>query len=228
MKQTISTIPVADVFIEKSGCPLCRLKKKLEESYADYITGDAKMEPAVRIETNKAGFCTKHLKLMFERGGRLSNALILESHLQHIIDQCFSQDLKKAKDMIEPAEKFVKSCFICESIGKDMERAAQSAAKLFQKEETFRKLFAEQPFFCLDHYTALIKAGSRVLGKKDFLSFAAAAKKVALDYLSETKNDVTYFCSMFDYRNSGGDFKNSKDSIERAAMFLAHDSDCRK
>lgn len=228
MKQTISTIPVTDVFLEKNGCPFCGLKKRLEESYVDYITGDAKMEPAVRIETNKSGFCTRHLQLMIERGGRLSNALILESHLQYIIDSCFpKEEKKKAKDIIEPAEKLSKSCFICQSIGKDMERAAQSAAKLFQSEETFRKLYSQQPFFCLDHYTALIKAGSQVLGKKDFLAFAAATKKVAFDYLSQVKDDVTYFCSMFDYRNAGGDFKNSKDSIERSAMFLVHDSDYR-
>ena len=68
MKQTICTIPVTDVFIEKDGCPFCRLEKKLEESYARYITGDAKMEPTVRIETNKTGFCKHHLQLMFETG----------------------------------------------------------------------------------------------------------------------------------------------------------------
>ena len=66
----------------------------------------------------------------------------------------------------------------------------------------------------------MIKAAGDVLGKKDFLEFAEVTKGIILNYLKELKGDVTHFCSMFDYRNAGGDFKNSKDSIERSAVFL--------
>ena len=33
-------------------------------------------------------------------------------------------------------------------------------------------------------------------------------------------DDVTHFTTMFDYRNAGGDYKNSKDAIERSVRFL--------
>lgn len=222
MKQTICTIPVTDVFIEKDGCPFCRLEKKLEESYARYITGDAKMEPTVRIETNKTGFCKHHLQLMFEIGGRLSNALILESHLQYIIDNCFKEEenVKKIKGEAAQCEKLFHSCFICQNVSGDLQRAMETTAKLFVKDESFKKLYSNQPFFCLEHYSAMIKAAGDVLGKKDFLEFAEVTKGITLNYLKELKGDVTHFCSMFDYRNAGGDFKNSKDSIERSAVFL--------
>lgn len=222
MKQTICTIPVTDVFAEKNGCPFCRLEKKLEESYAQYITGDAKMEPTVRIAANKTGFCNHHLKLMFQTGGRLSNALILESHLQYIIDNCFKEkeNAKKIKAEAAEAEKLYRSCFICQNVSEDMQRAMETTAKLFAKDEGFKSLYSSQPFFCLEHYSALIKTASGVLGKKDFIAFASVTKKITLDHLMELKGDVTHFCSMFDYRNAGGDFKNSRDSIERSAVFL--------
>lgn len=222
MKQNICTIPVTDVFMEKNGCPFCNLQKKLEESYARYITGDAKMEPTVRIETNKTGFCKHHLQLMFQVGGRLSNALILESHLQYIIDNCFQENSNVRKINAEAAkgENLYHSCFICQNVSQDIKRAMETTAKLFFSNESFRNLYSEQSFLCLEHYSSMIKTAGNVLGKKDFLEFAQVTKDITLKYLKELKGDVTHFCSMFDYRNAGGDFKNSKDSIERSAVFL--------
>ncbi|MGN1051193.1 MAG: DUF6062 family protein, partial [Acutalibacteraceae bacterium] len=39
-------------------------------------------------------------------------------------------------------------------------------------------------------------------------------------YLKELKEDTTYFCSMFDYRNKGKDFGRSIDVISRDIAFL--------
>ena len=86
MKETICTIPINDIFMPKCGCPFCRMESMLEEQYVKFITGDAMMEPNIRIETNKKGFCHRHFSQMFEKGQKLPNALILESHLQEIID----------------------------------------------------------------------------------------------------------------------------------------------
>ena len=56
MKETICTIPINDIFMPKDGCPVCRMEKMLEEQYVKFVTGDAMMEPNIRIETNKKGF----------------------------------------------------------------------------------------------------------------------------------------------------------------------------
>ena len=87
MKETICTIPINDIFMPKCGCPFCRMESMLEEQYVKFITGDAMMEPNIRIETNKKGFCHRHFSQMFEKGQKLPNALILESHLQEIIER---------------------------------------------------------------------------------------------------------------------------------------------
>ena len=77
MKETICTIPINDIFMPKCGCPFCRMESMLEEQYVKFITGDAMMEPNIRIETNKKGFCHRHFSQMFEKGQKLPNALIL-------------------------------------------------------------------------------------------------------------------------------------------------------
>ena len=47
------------------------------------------MEPDVRVETNRLGFCAEHFNQILARGSRLSVALILESLLQTVHDQVF-------------------------------------------------------------------------------------------------------------------------------------------
>ena len=67
MRSDICSIPVNEVFEPKDGCPLCRLRDMLEERVLDYIMGAAMMEPDVRKETNKQGFCYDHFKAMLNR-----------------------------------------------------------------------------------------------------------------------------------------------------------------
>ena len=84
MRYDITNIPVAEVFEERDGCPLCRLRDQLEQRVVEYITGAAMMEPDIRIQTNKQGFCIDHYRQMLARRNRLSVALILDSHLDEM------------------------------------------------------------------------------------------------------------------------------------------------
>ena len=72
-----------EAFDEKQGCPLCRLRQKLENQSLSYIMGAAMMEPDIRIVTNQLGFCREHFHKMLGMGNRLSLALMLDSHLQY-------------------------------------------------------------------------------------------------------------------------------------------------
>jgi len=92
MKENICSIPINDVFLPKDGCPMCRMRDMLEQRKAEYITGSAMMEPNVRIKTNEQGFCYRHFAMMVKLGKRLSNALILESHLQKNFRGACSRD----------------------------------------------------------------------------------------------------------------------------------------
>ena len=95
MKETIVTIPINDLFAPKDGCPLCRMERMLEQQYCEFVTGDAMMEPSIRIETNKRGFCHRHFARMTQVGQKLPNALILDSHLQEIEEKFFPKKAGK-------------------------------------------------------------------------------------------------------------------------------------
>ena len=162
MKETICTIPINDIFMPKDGCPICRMEKMLEEQYVKFITGDAMMEPNIRIETNKKGFCHRHFSQMFESGQKLPNALILESHLQEIIDNFMPKKLKGKPDkkQLEGIKNELNSCYVCDRIEWDMRHFMATIFVEWAKGEEFRRLYNEQPFICLKHYSFIMETAT--------------------------------------------------------------------
>jgi hypothetical protein len=220
MREDICTIPISEVFEPKDGCPICRMRDMLEDRVATYITGAAMMEPNVRIETNRLGFCERHFGMICERGSRLSIALILESHLKEIEETVLPKEGQApGKKNMQAAETLSHSCFMCENIDKNINHLLETVIRLWQNEPDFRKLYSEQSCICLPHYQLLMGAASH-MPKKNYVPFAAVTGDLASSYLREVEKDVTHFCRMFDYRNKDADWGNSKDAIERAIWFL--------
>ena len=52
------------------------------------------------------------------------------------------------------------------------------------------------------------------------VNFAAACAAVTEAYLDTLREDVSWFCKKFDYRYEAEPWKNSKDSVDRAILFL--------
>lgn len=219
MREDICSIPVNDVFLPKEGCPFCRMRDMLEDRMATYITGAAMMEPDVRVETNRLGFCTEHFNQILARGSRLSVALILESLLQTVHDEVFPAGKAQPKKAAAAVHSREEHCFVCENIEKNTAHLLDSTLKLWQTDGEFRQLYSQQPYICLRHYGQVLQAAAK-MPKKNFVLFEGVTTGLAKRYLEELNADVTHFCRMFDYRNAGGDWGNSKDSIERAIRYL--------
>ena len=220
MREDICTIPISEVFEPKDGCPICRMRDMLEDRMATYITGAAMMEPDVRIETNRLGFCQHHFGMIRERGSRLSIALILESHLKEIEETILPKEGQApGKKNMQAATALSHSCFMCENIDKNINHLLETVIRLWQNEPDFRKLYSEQPCICLPHYQLLMETASH-MPKKNYSPFAAVTGDLAGSYLREVEKDITHFCRMFDYRNKDADWGNSKDAIERAIWLL--------
>lgn len=82
MKETIYTIPVTEAFSVDCECPVCLLEKRLEDEYINYFLGPSLMEPDHRAETNKEGFCKRHLSLLYQsQENRLGLGLMLDTHM---------------------------------------------------------------------------------------------------------------------------------------------------
>ncbi len=225
MRQDITTIPVSDVFEPRDGCPICRMRDLLEQRVAEYITGAAMMEPDVRIETNRLGFCFDHYRLILKQRNRLGVALMLESHLAELEQHVF-EGLpllgKSGRKQAKSADERTATCFLCQQVDWAMERMLATVCRLWETEEDFRRLFAEQPSLCLPHFTQLVNAAATGMSKKRVGEFAKTAGALSRRTLSELHGDVSHFCKMFDYRNSGeaADWGNSRDAVERAVQYL--------
>lgn len=223
MKESIYTIPINEIFEKKCGCPICSMQTIFEQRSVEYILGGAMMEPDIRIETNELGFCERHYVQMLGQKDRLSMALTLESHLAHI-----KKDILKGKVGIiktapaKKAEKLSNTCFVCDHVNGAMESALNNILDMYSEKDEFRELFSEQEAFCLPHYQLLCISAEKRLSKENKNALIKAATRIASEYLDRLSQDVSKFCRMFDYRNSGGDtdWGTSKDSIERAVWFL--------
>ncbi len=221
MRDDITSIPISEMFEPKDGCPLCRMRDMLTDRMAVYITGAAMMEPDVRQETNRKGFCHRHYRDLLGQQKRLQMALTMESHLAELEKAIFPKAVvaKGKKGKSEPA-----TCFMCENIDRNMQHLTVNVTRLWEREEDFRKLYAEQPFFCLPHYRMLSDAAVH-LPKKLQAPFLQVTAERTHDYMQTLMADVSHFCKMFDYRYAaaGADWGNSKDSIERTIHFLTGD-----
>lgn len=228
MRDSIYTIPVNEIFEDNCGCPICNMVATLEERTLEYIMGAAMMEPDVRIQTNEQGFCKEHFDKMLKRKNRLSLALMLESHLKEIEENKVvkpkkSQGLFKKKETNEDVDN---TCFVCNKIEWAIERMFDTIIKMYSKSDEFKKLYKEQPYICYPHFKKISKYACENMDKKSYDSFINDTIKLCKNYLDEVSADVSHYCKMFDYRNSGenADWGNSKDSIERAIYFLTSKS----
>ena len=85
----------------------------------------------------------------------------------------------------------------------------------------FREQYKAQDWLCLEHYALVMEnVNKKVMDKPTLAQFYEATNALSKGYMNTLYDDVTHFASMFDYRNKGGDYKNSKDAIERSVSFI--------
>ncbi|MCL2547429.1 MAG: DUF6062 family protein [Oscillospiraceae bacterium] len=207
MKEQIYTIQINEAFDQTDGCPICRLTTKRADELYEYILGAAMMEPDVRVETNKKGFCQRHLQGMFARPNKLSFALILESLLMEIN--------KKPEKGIESHKD---SCYLCEREKSYQKALASNIAHLWRKEQQFARKFDTIEGFCMPHANVLCGAAVRELGKKHGAEFCRAVMNAAARRSVALEEAVSGFCKSFDHRNADVPF--DKQAVEKACKWL--------
>lgn len=227
MRDDICTIPVSEVFEVSDGCPLCRMQQTVEQHLITYILGDAMMEPDVRIKTNQTGFCTTHYDKMMAHRGRLQLALMLETHIKEVSQQIFHKKMfNNADKKASNARKVIDSCFICEKVNWGMERMIDTIYRCYEKERDFRELFNNQPQFCMHHFHLLASGADKKKMPKYAGEFKENLTRITADYIKTLGEDISKYCSMYDYRNKGSnDWGNSADAVERTISFLTGNAD---
>ena len=222
MAEQLYTIPVNEAFdaAEKDrDCPVCRLRSFFEDNELSIMLGGALMEPDIRKQTNKKGFCGRHAERLLKADNRLGFALILESHLAEI-GKAIDPPLATPDGTAKKVSAITHDCYICSRADTNLERAVGSMFWLYENDAGFREKFRRADHFCLPHYETLLKASEKWLCKKKRAEFFGAIKSLELRYLAALSSDVSWFCKKFDYRYDGEPWKNSKDAPERATAFL--------
>ncbi len=231
--EPIYAIPVnealdASIDTPACGCPICTLYKKVEEDKLAFIMGPAMMEPSTREDTNREGFCGKHLRMMLKRKNKLSLALMVETHLSALSDDLLDPALPslrggRGERATQRISRLMDSCYVCHRIDTTLERMIGTLIYLWQGDPTVREKVAKQPHFCLPHYRAILLAAKAKLSRKDYGVLYDTLSKIEMAFLAELHGDVGWFCKKFDYRYTDEPWYNARDSVERATAFLTAD-----
>ena len=228
MPEILYDIPVNDIFDKPCECPVCAMKKKLDDEEVSFAMGPSYMEDDIRLTTDKIGFCSHHMQMMYDFENRLGLGLILNTHMQHIIGQIgklqkkgrasggglFSKKTESA--LFEYTDKTAHSCFICDRIHKTFERYLITTFKLYEKDDAFKEKFRKCRGFCLEHYGILFEMAPKYLHSHILDEFTDDLNKVFLDNFKRMQDEVSWFVDKFDYRNADAPWKTSKDALPRA------------
>lgn len=90
MKEQLYSIPVNDAFAADCECPVCQMYHKLETDSVEYTMGPSYMEDDTRALTDAKGFCSKHIKMVYDQDNRLGMAWVMKTHFDKTIN-----DIKK-------------------------------------------------------------------------------------------------------------------------------------
>ena len=196
----------------------------------DYILGAAMMEPDVRVESNRLGFCREHLSVMLTTKKRLPVALMLESHMDEAAKAVYRSSKGFLSGGFDPekladnAEKLARSCFVCARAENEMGHYVDNTVYLWRTETDFRRVYEQQEFFCLDHMARLLRRAKKELGKRDLAEFTKVTAERSAAYHDRVREELARFTRSFDYRY----LDEAKDprvkvSCENAAAYLESD-----
>ncbi len=227
MKEKIYTIPLMDAYHTDCDCVFCYLEDKIVREELDYTLGDSMMEPDSRIQSNELGFCAQHLKQLYDSGNRLSLALMISTHMEHIqqkLDQVKIKEAGKRKFFqkeagVVPMDNVLKSttrCVICEKLKEIRGHYVDVFYYLWEKEPSFRDTVKAANGMCLYHMTEIIKGANNHLKTESSLQLAEVLLSQQKREMAENIRKVKGFIDMFDYRNQGKDQSEFKDALPPA------------
>lgn len=221
--ETIYTIPIHEAYERKCGCPLCKLEADLEQISLEYVMGAAMMEPDVRIETNRYGFCAKHFRDMLGMQKKLPLALILESHTQELLS-AITQDAPGKKEFPALADKFstaIEDCYVCRQIKDRLNKYYSNVIHLWLVEPEFKVLTRQQEYFCPHHLAGLLSFAKEELNKKYFAEFYKDHTFKTAELLKKISGNVSKFAKSFDHRFANEPLGDAKSAVEDAIDFLS-------
>lgn len=230
MKEQLYTIPVNDAFSKDCECPVCAMYKALETDAIEYTMGPSYMEDDIRAETDKEGFCAKHVKLMYANQNRLGLTLMLSTHMDKTMETIEnlarsgkpqpSSFFKKAEptDLVSYIKKISSSCFVCSRIARTFDRYLVTIFHMYKTDAAFKEKFKASKGICTAHYGDLYEMAANELKGAVFEEFINDLNSLYMTNMKRVREDLEWFRDKFDYRNADAPWKNSKDALPRSIL----------
>lgn len=231
MKEELYTIPVNDAFQTECECPVCAMKHVLEKNAVEYTMGPSYMEDDIRMETDRLGFCQRHMQMISEQNNKLGLALVVKTHMDKVIKDVekLSRKRERSKGMFRKAasdpvldylNELESSCFVCRRVENSFKRYIATIFYLFRSDESFRKTYENSKGLCNEHYRILVEEAPKQLSGSHVEEFLKITDKLYLTNMKRVRDDVEWFINKFDYRYQDEPWKNAKDSLPRALTKL--------
>lgn len=232
MPDHIHTIPVLDALREPKSCAFCVMREKLERDAVQFIMGPAYMEDDVRMDTNRTGFCKRHLHAMYAEQNRLGLGLMLHTHMQQLNKDIggivkgripaplFGKDKSSTISRLRAhLQKTHDSCYVCKKVESTFARYIDTFFYIWQKGGDDARLISSQKGYCLPHFIEILEAAEK-LGRGKREKFLDEILPAQMRLLEEMEADLEWFTLKFDFRNADEPWKNSKDALPRALELL--------
>lgn len=231
MKEKLYAIPVNDGFASDCECPVCFLRKTLEDSAVEYTMGPSYMEDDTRALTDALGFCEKHMRQVYAMDNRLGMALVLKTHFDKVIHDIksmdkepvkgkgfFKKDIKISNPVNDYIDRLQSTCFVCQRIDNVFDRYVDTIFYLWENDRGFKERFAGCKGFCTNHYGLLYGKAGEKLSKEDAAAFIEVLNRLYIENMERVRDDLEWFINKFDYKYANESWKNAKDSIPRAMV----------
>ncbi len=250
LRETIYSIKIHEAFQEDTECPFCPLEEEAEEKYVDYLLNQALMDVRTRGETNREGFCRRHLELLYNRrGNRLQLALLLDTHLaernKRLQELCafsgvaagttvgsglssrWKNRLWRGKEtevynrLVQELHAQEKSCFLCRKMNEAMVHYLKVTLYLWEKEKAFAALFAEKKGFCHKHLRQLLEAAVQNLPSRKRRIFIPLLLEQQLANMKRLQGEVHRFTEKMSYHQENLPWGTARDALIRGIRKLA-------
>ena len=231
MREKIYTIPINEAFEQKSFCPFCYIRKKLEREAVEYTLGSAMMEPDFRIFTNERGFCQKHMRELNGLRNALSLALVEDTHLD-VIDGLFEDVLKPEKKSVfkkdkskksifaEKLKNLTNSCAVCEKVEKTFSDYIETFIFMLKTEKDFPETVLASEGCCIEHFAEIAEKACGLLSNSDFEKYFVPIIEIQKMRVNKFHENIKKFEESFDYRNAGKPLEVPKDILLKTGYLL--------
>jgi hypothetical protein len=223
---------VHDAYERDGECPLCDLEEAAEQAYLRSFEHSRAMEPQVRVQTNREGFCEEHLRKLYAGENKLGVGLVLHTRLQRLreeLDAALRDPGRgagrrgSARRMAGAARRIQAlggSCYLCRMLSRDRRRYAFTILYLWSRDPGFPPVFRASRGFCIPHFAAVLQEGLSAMRADRLQRWLAEAGPLMQDSLRRLEGELLSFTQLHRAENRSLGTEEERTALARAVQKL--------